>query len=42
MHEEHLTVGRRWDMRSAVGLGASWAMIDNKRKECVGWNVEGE
>lgn len=41
MQEEHLTVGRRWDMRSVGGLGASWAMIDNK-KECEGWNVEGE
>jgi hypothetical protein len=30
VQEEHLTVGRRWDMRSVGGLGASWAIIDNK------------
>jgi hypothetical protein len=40
VQEEHLTVGRRCDMRSVGALGASWAMIDNK-KECGGWNVEG-
>jgi hypothetical protein len=32
VQEEHLTVGRRWDMRSVGGLEASWAIIDNKRK----------
>lgn len=42
MQEEHLTVGRRRDMRSVGGLGASWAMKDNNKKECGGWNVEGE